>query len=100
MRGNAILVAAFAICGWVYIIKTDYLGIYSEITSIFGKFAFLVPFAIVFGIIFFYFIIYKKLIKFIYRKILQKYYGNKYSQKVIVDRNYIFDLNHNTLQQR
>lgn len=46
IMGNAILVALLGLCGWVYIRKTDYLGIYSEVYSVFGKITFYLPFII------------------------------------------------------
>lgn len=44
--GNVILITALALCAWVYIKKTDYLGIYSEMYAIFGGITFYLPFII------------------------------------------------------
>ncbi len=100
ITGNVILVAAFAICGWVYVAKTDYLGLYSELATIFGNFTFFLPFVGIICLVILYLVVYKKFIKFLYRKILLMYYEKKYKQKVIIDDRYVMNLNSGILQQR
>lgn len=100
ITGNVILVAAFAICGWVYVAKTDYLGLYSELATIFGNFTFFLPFVGIICLVILYLVVYKKFIKFLYRKILLMYYEKKYKQKVIIDDRYVMNLNSDILQQR
>lgn len=100
ITGNVILVVAFAICGWVYVAKTDYLGLYSELATIFGNFTFFLPFVGIICLVILYLVVYKKFIKFLYRKILLMYYEKKYKQKVIINDRYVMNLNSDILQQR
>lgn len=72
--GNIILITALSLCAWVYIKKTDYLGIYSEMYSVFGEITFYLPFIVtlVTGIIFINLRRIKLCIRIVFRKIQEK----------------------------
>lgn len=100
--GNAIILSALFVCGWIYFIKIDFKGWYTKLHTIFGMYTIVLPLFFIIFVILLILIINGviKLTKKIKMGIIRCHYIRKYNKPVINEDDAVYDTDWNHLQDR